>query len=386
MTNKAKGHEAGVVKSRRSAAAVPASIAALASSIPAPYATSDRVFFETDEDSPFPDKYSIAKEAAALADLISTDNVDDTDPRYPRLVMYEERVLTFNRMNEEYKLRAGAEKVVTVSEAIGMRSLGTLVDDEQDTMTLHTKEAYRLFMGRARDPHGQYAQIVGGKRVAAALKSLWILSGNDNPYADWALLRHEELMKELTKLIDQEVNRLNQKLEAQKARGLSYSILKSAEPKVNGLGFKSPYGYAISDLVVQYDYFVRLVKTLVRKDQLTDDQGRQSIRDLTRRIRAGFIETARFERFLLRPELRELSRTDFVPSASSDAAKRVLAVTELFGPIPSDIYSGKHQPRHSRRRVKMGPEERNLLDKVSADLQRQEQQAGADSTAEAQLI
>jgi len=138
MTNKAKGPEAGVVKSRRSAAAVPASIAALASSIPAPYATSDRVFFETDEDSPFPDKYSIAKEAAALADLISTDNVDDTDPRYPRLVMYEERVLTFNRMNEEYKLRAGAEKVVTVSEAIGLRSLGTLVDDEQDTMTLHT--------------------------------------------------------------------------------------------------------------------------------------------------------------------------------------------------------------------------------------------------------
>lgn len=386
MTNKAKGHEPGMAKSRRSAAAVPASIAALASSIPAPYATSERVFFETDENSPFPDKYSIEKEAVVLADLIDADILDEADPRYPRLMLYEERIAVRNRMQEEYRLRAGAEKVVTVSEAIGMRSLGTLVDDEPDTMTLHTKEAYRLFMGRARDPQGQYAQIVGGKRVAAALKSLWILSGNDNPYADWALLRHEELMKELSKLIEQEVNRLNQKLEAQKARGLSYSILKSAEPKVNGLGYKSPYGYAISDLVVQYDYFVRLVKTLVRKDQLTDDQGRQSIRDLTRRIRAGFIETARFERFLLRPELRDLSRTDFVPSASSDAAKRVLAVTELFGPIPSDIYGGKHQPRHSRRRLPNTPEDRKLLDKVSADLQRQEQQAGSDTTEEAQLI
>ncbi|WP_092276651.1 MULTISPECIES: AcaB family transcriptional regulator [unclassified Duganella] len=73
----------------------------------------------------------------------------------------------------------------------------------------------------------------------------------------------------------------------------SGSILRANEQ----LGFKSPYGYAISDLVVHFDYYIRTVKTLVRKDQLTDDQGRQSIRELTRAIRAAFIETARFERF-----------------------------------------------------------------------------------------
>lgn len=385
MTSKAKGQESGV-KSRRSAAAVPASIAALAASIPAPYITSERVIFETEENSPFPDGYSIDKERVALSDLIEADNPDDTDPRYPRLVMYEDRVQALRRMKEEYRLRSGAEKVVKVENAIGLRTLGSLVDDEQDKMTLHTKEAYRLFMGRARDPNGQYAQIVGGTRVAAALKNLWQLSGNDNPYADWALLRHEELMRESSKLLEQEINRLTQKLEAQKAKGLTYSILKSAEPKVNGLGYKSPYGYAISELVVQYDYFVRLVKTLVRKDQLSDDQGRQLIRELTRRIRANFIETARFERFLQRPELIDLSRSDFVPSASSDASKRVLAVTELFGPIPADIYSGKIQPRHSRRRQNYGPQDQALLDKVSADMRQQEQQERSDSNAEAQLL
>ena len=372
-------------RARPPSAPLPPTIAALASSIPAPFATSAKVVFETEEDSPFADGYSLTKERAALSDLIQADDPDESDPRYPRLVMYEERLRMFERMEEEYKLRAGAEKVVTVQEAIGLRALGSLVDEEQDTMTLHTKEAYRLFMGRARDPNGQYAQIVGGKRVAAALKSLWILSGNDNPYADWALLRHEELMQEFGRLLDHEVHRLNQKLEAQRARGLSYSILKSAEPKVNGLGFKSPYGYAISNLVVQYDYFIRLVKTLVRKDQLTDDQGRMSIRDVTRRIRAGFIETARFERLLLRPELRELSRTDFLPGVSEQAGKRVQAVQELFGPIPSDIYSGKHQPRHTRRRLKLGPQERALLDQVSAELHKAELLA-ADAAGEEQLL
>ncbi|MBK6336623.1 MAG: DUF1845 family protein [Betaproteobacteria bacterium] len=32
------------------------------------------------------------------------------------------------------------------------------------------------------------AAIVGGRRVAAALRAIWHLSGNDNPYADWVLV------------------------------------------------------------------------------------------------------------------------------------------------------------------------------------------------------
>lgn len=284
-------------------------------------------------------------------------------------------------MQEEYESRAGAEKVVTSQEANNLKSLGALVNEDQDTMQLHTKEAFRLFMGRAKDPAGQYAQIVGGKRVAAALKCLWLLSGADNPYADWALLRHEELILEIGTKLTKEIARLEQKLERQRERGLQYSILRSTEPKVLLLGFKSPYGYAISDLVVQFDYYVRTVKTLVRKDQLTDDQGRQSIRELTRTIRSSFIETARFERFLMRPEVRDLSRADFVPHASGEAAKRQAEVLQLLGPVPADVYSGRIQPRHSRRRINLGPQEKALLEHVSAQLkQRQigDKQTGTD--------
>ena len=45
-----------------------------------------------------------------------------------------------------------------------------------------------MFMGRMREPGGEAAPIVGGKRVAAALRGLWLLTGNDNPYADWLTL------------------------------------------------------------------------------------------------------------------------------------------------------------------------------------------------------
>ncbi|MCL6482668.1 hypothetical protein AKG95_28920 (plasmid) [Janthinobacterium lividum] len=351
------------------------SIADIYSTIPSPFVTTTEVVFETEEGSAFPDGYSIPKEREALRDLLESDTPDQNDPRFKRLMMYEERLLEFNVMQEEYENRAGAEKIVSTQEAVHLRSLGSLINEDQDTMQLHTKEAFRLFMGRAKDPNGLYAQIVGGKRVAAALKCLWLLSGADNPYADWALLRHEELMQDITRRLEREVNRLHQKLEAQRVRGLQYSILRSAEPKVLLLGFKSPYGYAISDLVVHFDYYIRTVKTLVRKDQLTDDQGRQSIRELTRVIRAAFIETARFERFLMRPELRDLCRADFVPNASGDAARRQSDVTQLLGLIPPDVYSGKLQPRHSRRRLNLAPHEKAILAHVSSEM---EKQAGND--------
>ena len=60
--------------------------------------------------------------------------------------------------------------------------IGALVDEAPDTMALHTREAYRLFVGRTFDPGRQIQAIVGGRRVAAALRAIWYLSGNDNPY------------------------------------------------------------------------------------------------------------------------------------------------------------------------------------------------------------
>ena len=56
-------------------------------------------------------------------------------------------------------------------------------------MTLHTKDAYGLFSGRPADNPARLPPIPGGRRFAAVLKSIWHLSANDNPYADWVLIR-----------------------------------------------------------------------------------------------------------------------------------------------------------------------------------------------------
>lgn len=341
-------------------------------------------FVRVEEGSPFADGYSIEGERQALALLLASEDPDETDPLYPRLMMLERRERELQHRQTAWKARLGADALVSPQDAASLRQLGALVDGESDTMELHTKEAYRLFMGRSKDPEGKTPQIVGGKRIASALKSLWMLTGLDNPYADWALVHHEHTLREMTEKLNREIEAGESHMAAMRKRGLSYGLLVSAVPKKLSLGFKSPYGYGVAELVVSYDFFIRIQKTLGRKNVKSDDQVRQSIREMTRFIRRCFNETARFERWLLNQDLRELSRADFVKGASDDAEKRVTALTSILGPVPAEIYSGKLAPRHSRRRAELTEQDKALLKQVSQQLAEAEAHAsGIDADAEA---
>ena len=343
------------------------------------------MLFETEPNSPFSDGYSIAKEREVLADFIADPSRqhDENDPLYDRHIELIDREEQLDRMKSEYQSSKGADPLVEHKEAVAMNFLGSLVDDGVDQMALHTKEAFRMFMGRSRDPEKQLQPIIGGKRVAAALRALWVLTGNDNPYADWGLLRHEQTIKEVGKLLSKHIADAQSALDQQKARGLTFSVLQSSSPQILNLGFKSPYGYAVAQLVSDFDFFVRLQKTLERKNLRSDMQVRQIITETTRVIRRVFNETARFDRWLMREEMKGLCRADFVPDGDPEGAKRVQFAAEVFGPCPAEVYAGKLQPRHSRRRIQISPAERKLLQVVSDEMLRREREADAGALDEA---
>lgn len=346
--------------------------------------------FATEANSPFSDGYSIDGERAALADFLADPSRqhNERDPQYDRYIDLIDREEQLDRMKAEYKTTKGADGVVEQKEAISMNFLGSLVDDGVDQMALHTKEAFRMFMGRSRDPEKQLQPIIGGKRVAAALRALWLLTANDNPYADWGLLRHEQTIKQVIELLGKHISVAEAALEQQKARGLMFSVLQSSSPQILNLGFKSPYGYAVAQLVTNFDYFVRLQKTLERKNLRSDAQVRQTITETTRVIRHAFNETARFDRWLMREEMKGLCRADFVPDGDPEGAKRVEFATGVFGPCPAEVYSGKLQPRHSQRRIQITAAERKLLGVVSEEMLRREREADAgvlDDAAEQEI-
>lgn len=353
--------------------------------IPGPTGQNSQVSFERSPDSPFPDKYSIEGERVFLADLLAADDPDPMDPRYARLELLEERERQLPQMMAAWRLRSGAEKVVPDREAMRMRELGALEDESVDIMALHTKEAFRLFMGRSPDVVGKYRTIIGGKRVASALKALWYLSGNDNPYADWSLLRNTQATDTLRAELKKKTDSYLLQLEMLAKRGLTFSVLLSTEPKNVELGFKSPYGYAVAELIIEFDYFVRVVKTMVRKDRFSDAQGHNVIRETVRAIRGSFEELSRFERYLMQEELRALSRADFLPTADENEMKRAAAAKAIYGPVPADIFTGKLTPRHSKRRIQLTAQELALLQKI-AEGQMDETAEGKGQDDEAGLV
>lgn len=343
------------------------------------------IAFSTEANSPFEDGYSITGEEAVLAGFLAGP-MDEADPLYERYVELEDRRDRLAKMQAQFQTRKGSDPQVKPAEFFAMDELGRLVDSEDDTMTLHTKEAFRLFMGRGREPGSDVAAIVGGRRIASSLRNLWMLTSNDNPYADWALLRHEQSIGEVEARLRSEIRDAESLIHKQQERGLNFSVLKSSEPQSLQLGFRSPYGYAISRLIVDFDYFVRLQKTLARKTLRSDAQMRQSIAEVTRFVRRVFNETGRFDRWLARTEIHGLTRLDFIAEhATEEASKRVEFVKEVFGMVPADVYTARLQPRHSRRRYSLTEHERKLLQSVGVELARAEAGA-AGQDAEAGLV
>lgn len=338
--------------------------------------------FEREENSPFDDGYSIKGEESALADYIAA-GADEDHPFYERFIELQDRRERLEQMQRERMERGGADAIVSNAEARGLDDLGGLVDDGVDQMTIHTIEAYRMFLGRGREPGSSKSAIIGGKRVASALRNLWLLTANDNPYADWALARHEHAIKEVLEHLSVETKKAEDMLHSVRQRGLNFAVLGSSDPITLNLGFRSPYGYSISRLIVEYDYFVRVQKTLQRKNLQTDEAVRKVLSSVSRGILSTFYGTTRFDRWLNQPEIRALSRLDWV-SADQDAAKRVEFALQIFGPIPSAIYTAEVAPSHSRRRYSITSAERELLKVVGGKLQ-EDERAEAQDAAGAQL-
>ncbi|TAK46418.1 MAG: TIGR03761 family integrating conjugative element protein [Betaproteobacteria bacterium] len=328
-------------------------------------ASDPAVQFPVSPDSPFADGYDIATERDALADLVASANPDQNDPRWDRFVELRERESELRETAQSEARHPAPAHAVAVKAASPIAKLGQLADATPDTMTLHTKDAYRMFTGRPADSAAKLPPIPGGKRFAAVLKSIWHLSANDNPYAEWILVRMYDGLVAIRAHLSRVITAREEAIDLLKRKGLTLSVMGSRSPTTVELGFRSPYGYATAEAIVEFDYYVRMIKTLIHKDRMSDEEGRVAIRVVGREMRALFLEPIRWERHLLREELRPLSRSDFLPTADEMARQRVRAMVALFGEVPRKVFTGAETPRHTRRRVKLTNAELRLLEQAS---------------------
>jgi len=227
--------------------------------------------------------------------------------------------------------------------------LGGLVANGNDELVLHTRHAASVFIDPQSTNRSKGDGCPDGQRFTFAARLIWHYTRQDNPYADWCLVRIDQRMNETRRSIDAATMRANEVIDALLREGLTVGIVASQTPKRFEIVPGCPYTYATASLVSEFDHYVRLVKTLVRKDRVSDAEGAQAIRSLIRRMRALFALPLPWARRLRDERLRGLTRTDFLPEAGLRAQARVEVASELFGALPRDVFTGAAEPRHTRR-------------------------------------
>jgi integrating conjugative element protein (TIGR03761 family) len=293
--------------------------------------------------------YDAEAERAALADFAeSGDDYDVGNPLFLRLLRLREHDAAVARTQSFNKLRQHADPLITDAEAAQMNKFGPLSSGDDDYIQIHTKEAFRLFIGRLDEDEIQRRGAISGRKVAAALRFLWLLTSNDNPYADWALLQVEHKCEELRKLLKAVCDKHGKELSDLKKRGLSYSVMEAQKPQRLSLGFRSPYGYLIAELIVDFDYSVRLIKTMVAKNRLSRLEGRSKCFELFRVVRSLFERIVPMQRMLQRADLVALCRNDWL-TGDVVAHQRVQMVLAVLGECPRPVFTGELIPRHTRR-------------------------------------
>lgn len=349
------------------------------------------VSYYTSPNSPFGDGYDLDRNRQDLADVIhaaeSGEEIAFDHPKHDAYMLFLERQKRLQEMSKGRSDLADRESRMTRQEARQYKQLGALGSDEDDELVLHTKEAFQLFTGRATDPDNPKAPaIISFKKVGAAYRQLWNLSSNNNPYADWALITLSASRDEMHGHLTQSTQDLEASLARMaQTRGLKISVSKSANPQSVPIRFKSPYAYQLIESLAEFDYVIRVIRTMVFKGRLTTKASDQLIRLHMRQIRGHFNNVRKMERYLTDPELMLLTRHDFLPIADDVSRARVARCVELFGQVPRSIFEMQDVPQFKSHRSDVSEKELALLRQVTAGVADDDFDADAAESSEGLL-
>lgn len=317
----------------------------------------------------FADGYDLDAESQVLAQLLGAPEIDSNDPLYPRYEVYADRLQQWERLKAEHSERAHANAEVPMEHARKAGFMGSLQSESEDSMTLHTLEAMRLYLGVSPEPGSNYRfGVPGGRRAATALRQLFLLSAHDNPYADLALCETDRRISEIKRLIEKvEANHMRM-LDDARRKGLNYGVLSAKKTQDVSLGYHSPYGYSVSHVIALYDHCVRVVKSAERRDLTTRAEVHSVLTRVKRECRSMFEAAISVSRILLDERMRGLSRSDFLPQANELALKRIAAAVQLIGVLPQDVFTRALTPRHSLNTERLTGSELAVLQQIALKL------------------
>ena len=202
-------------------------------------------------------------------------------------------------------------------------------------LTIQTWQAQQLVRGRNGTP--EKPAITGLVGFANQLRMIWQAARNDDPYADWWLIKVHEALDSARQLIKQRQTELDARFDQMTA--MEVTVAASSRPYRVPLRFANPYAYRGARLIAEYDTLVRTVLTGTHIGLFDGETSDGLLKPCTRKIRGVFALPQNYRSLGID---RETVRT-----GTGKAAR----AAELMGDVPDDVIRGEHRAPFAPRYV-----------------------------------
>ena len=205
----------------------------------------------------------------------------------------------------------------------------------QAWLTVQTRQAQRLIRGR--NGTSDKPAIIGLVGFADRLRLIWQAARNDDPYADWWLIRIHEAIEQAREIVDRSQSKIDEQLA--QSPTVEVKVAASLRPYRIPLQFANPYAYQGAHLIGEYDTLVRTLLSGCHVGLLDRATSEQAILLGGRRIRGVFVLPQGY-RFL------GIDRTSV--HRLDEKAQRAQA---LMGDLPPAVLSGEQQAPEVPRKL-----------------------------------
>ena len=192
-------------------------------------------------------------------------------------------------------------------------------------LTIQTRQAQQLVRGRNGTP--EKPAITGLVGFANKLRVIWQAARNDDPYADWWLIKVHETLDSTRQLIKKRQTEVDTVLD--QMASMDIAVAESSRPYRVPLRFANPYAYQGARLIAEYDTLVRTVLTGTHVGLIDRETSDGFLKLCTRKIRGAFALPQDY-RFL------GIDR-EAVRKGTGKAAQAV----NFMGVVPEDVMSGE---------------------------------------------
>ena len=200
-------------------------------------------------------------------------------------------------------------------------------------ITVQSRSAQQAIVGRQATANKPL--IVGLLGFADRLRMIWQAAADDDPYADWWLIKVDQALDYARIVVDDEVESLRRLVQS---TGLEIGVSTSTRPYRLSLKFATPYAYRGAQLIAAFDQAVCTAVTAQYTGLLPKAEADRRVGRCAALLRSLFGISQAYR--LLRIDRATVA-------AGGPAASRA---AELMGELPEAVMNGdKVAPWHPRK-------------------------------------